>query len=129
MGNQQRGYNYPILAMNERVLSVMGCRYADDVLLDAPWHITQEMISTLNISLVVRGSVRDCSDCPTLDPRDPHEVPLHLGIHKELESEASTTLGDIVARLQGVRKEAETRLAAKHQKERAWYCQKHGLAS
>lgn len=125
--NKQRGYNYPILAMNERVLSVMGCRYVDDVLLDAPWHITEEVIATLGISLVVRGSVRDCASVPTIDPRDPHEVAIRQGKHKEIESEESVTVEDIVARLQGVRKEAETRFAAKQEKERAWYCEKHGL--
>jgi ethanolamine-phosphate cytidylyltransferase len=127
--NEQRGYNYPILNMNERVLSVLGCRYVDDVLLDAPWCITEDMIATMSISVVVRGTVRDCADSATVDPRDPHAVPIRMGIHKELRSKVSLTLGDVVGRLQEVKQEAERRLAEKHRKERAWYCEKHGLAA
>merc|ERR1719188_456166 len=83
--NQQRGYNYPILAMHERVLSVLGCRYVDDILLDAPWVITREMVSTLRLAVVVRGTVRDCAEC-TEEWNDPHEVPRSMGIHVSLES-------------------------------------------
>jgi len=28
---------------------VLGCRYVDDVLLDAPWQVTPEMIATLRL--------------------------------------------------------------------------------
>lgn len=98
--NEQRGFNYPILAMNERVLSVLGCRYVDDVLLDAPWVITEEMVATLKISVVVRGTEHDCADIATADPRDPHAIPIRLGIHQVLQSKNKTTVGDIVQRLQ-----------------------------
>ena len=50
---------------------VLGCRYVDDVLLDAPWRVSQEMIATLGISVVVRGTV--CDTCRDAD--DPHAVP------------------------------------------------------
>ena len=45
--------------LHERVLSVLGCRYVDDVLIDAPWVITPDMISSLNISKVIRGNNQD----------------------------------------------------------------------
>lgn len=55
--NAQRGLNLPILNLYERVLSVLGCRYVDNVLLNAPFVITEEMIRELNISVVVHGSI------------------------------------------------------------------------
>lgn len=125
--NQQRGFNYPLLAMHERVLSVLGCKYVDDILLDAPWHITEEMIATLGITIVARGSIHDCSDICSRDPQDPHAVPLKQGICKALPSESSFTIKDIIHRLQSHRSEAEIRLAEKQKKERAWYCEKHGI--
>merc|ERR1712203_1078993 len=125
--NEQRGYNYPIMNMNERVLSVLGCRYVDDVLLDAPWHITEEMIATMHVSVVARGTVSDADRRAAVDPRDPHEIPIKMGIHKELQSKVSLTMGEIICRLQSVKEEAEVRLAEKYRKERAWYCEKHGL--
>lgn len=54
--NQQRGSNLPIMNLHERVLSVLGCKYVDDVLIDAPYIISQEMISSLKIDVVLKGS-------------------------------------------------------------------------
>ncbi|CAK0888224.1 unnamed protein product [Prorocentrum cordatum] len=115
------------MAMHERVLGVLGCRHVDDVLLDAPWVITREMVATLQLSVVVRGTtVRDCEDA-VAGPCDPHAVPVELGIHVQLESQVGLTLDAIVDRLQGRRKEVEVRQAEKQRREGEWYRQKHGL--
>lgn len=39
--NRYRGSNMPIMNLHERVLSVLGCKYVDDVLIDAPFVITE----------------------------------------------------------------------------------------
>lgn len=44
--NAQRGFNMPIMNLNERVLSVLGCAYVNDVLIDAPLHITRFVIDS-----------------------------------------------------------------------------------
>lgn len=44
--NAQRGYNMPIMNLNERVLSVLGCAHVDDVLIDAPLQITRWVMSS-----------------------------------------------------------------------------------
>jgi len=123
--NRHRGLNYPIMAMNERVLSVLGCRYVDDVLLNAPWDVTEEMIATLRVSAVARGKIRDGGD--RFLEKDPHAVPQALGIHAELDSESALTLQEISERLRARRKEVEMRHAEKARKESEWYRQKHGL--
>lgn len=45
--------NLPIMSLHERVLSVLGCKYVDDVVIDAPYVITRDMINSLNISVVI----------------------------------------------------------------------------
>ena len=55
--NEKRGGNFPIMNLNERALSVMGCRHVDDVLIDSPFVIDHDMIKSLNISVVVDGSL------------------------------------------------------------------------
>jgi len=55
--NQQCGMNLPIMNLHERVLSVLGCKFADDVLIDAPPVISKDMIDYLNIHLVVKGEL------------------------------------------------------------------------
>jgi len=48
--------NFPIMDLHERVLSVMGCRHVGDVLLDAPWTVSSDVIKALRISVVVKGT-------------------------------------------------------------------------
>ena len=52
--NKHRGLNYP-LNMQERVLSVLGCKHVDDVLMDAP-HLSIDQ--SLKISIVATGTSR-----------------------------------------------------------------------
>merc|ERR1711920_974997 len=91
--NEHRGKNYPIMNMQERTMALLGCRYVDDVLLEAPWCITQEMIATLGISLVVDGTCFDGRD------GDPHATPREMGISVTLSSESDLTVEDILTRI------------------------------
>jgi len=124
--NEHRGGQHPTMAMNERVLSVLGCREVDDVLLNAPWFIDQEMISTLAIAVVVCGTAHE-SASRVANPPDPHKVPKDLGIHQEVQSEMFLSIDDIMARLQTRRGDVSKRFEEKQQKEQDWYDQKHGL--
>merc|ERR1712232_270063 len=111
--------------MHERVLSVLGCRYVGDGLIDAPWEITREMIATLNIAVVARGTVRDYADC--FATRDPHSVPITLRMHVQLQSELGLTLEEIESRLNSRRQKMATRYEEKQKSENEWYRSKHGL--
>lgn len=53
--NRHRGMNLPLMTLHERVLSVLGCRFIDYVVVDAPFVITAEVISSVNISEVLHG--------------------------------------------------------------------------
>jgi cytidyltransferase-like protein len=55
--NARYGYNLPIMNLQERVLSVLGCKNVDDVLIDAPYSISADMVSSLNIAYVVKSEV------------------------------------------------------------------------
>ena len=44
-----------LMNLHERVLSVLGCRFVDDVLIDAPYEITEDMLSSLRISEVLES--------------------------------------------------------------------------
>lgn len=53
--NKIKGRNYPVLNLQERTLNVLALKYVDEVIIGAPWQISQNMIKNLNISLVVEG--------------------------------------------------------------------------
>jgi ethanolamine-phosphate cytidylyltransferase len=47
---------FPILSMEERVLSILGCKYVSDVLIDAPYVLSSDLLLSLNISIVITVS-------------------------------------------------------------------------
>jgi len=51
--NRIKGLNYPIMNLHERTLNLLALKYVDDVIMGAPWEITEDMIKTLNIQIVV----------------------------------------------------------------------------
>jgi ethanolamine-phosphate cytidylyltransferase len=48
-----KGINFPILSLNERVLMVLANQYVDDVIMGAPFGVTDDLIKTFNIQVVV----------------------------------------------------------------------------
>uniref|UniRef100_A0A7S3R010 ethanolamine-phosphate cytidylyltransferase n=1 Tax=Dunaliella tertiolecta TaxID=3047 RepID=A0A7S3R010_DUNTE len=59
---ERRGPHLPIMNLHERSLSVLACKYVDEVVIGSPTIITQDLITTFNISLVVRGTMSEMSD-------------------------------------------------------------------
>lgn len=48
-----RGELFPFVSLQERLLMTLACRHVDDVIIGAPYIITKDLISTLNIAKVV----------------------------------------------------------------------------
>uniref|UniRef100_A0A453HPH1 ethanolamine-phosphate cytidylyltransferase n=1 Tax=Aegilops tauschii subsp. strangulata TaxID=200361 RepID=A0A453HPH1_AEGTS len=46
-----RGPHRPIMNLHERSLSVLACRYVDEVIIGAPWHISKDMFVTCELGL------------------------------------------------------------------------------
>jgi len=124
--NARRGANFPIMNLNERVLSVLGCKFVDDVLIDAPWDITREMIASLKISVVVTGTTRDCMD-PTLDTSGYYEVPRQMGILHEVQSRSHITVEDIVDRILSQQSVYQAKLKKKTKAENEYYSDRYGF--
>jgi ethanolamine-phosphate cytidylyltransferase len=124
--NRHRGRNFPLLNLNERVLSVLACKHVDDVLIDPPWHMTREMVAALRIAVVAHGTTHDANDD---GGRDPYEVPKALGVYVELPSRFPLTVDTIVERINA----NHERLAAKVQKkmvaEGDYYANRYGFGA
>ena len=61
---QIRGHGLPILNLYERALSLLSCKFVDEVIIGAPWVITEDLIKSMNITTVVRGTVNDMVNMP-----------------------------------------------------------------
>ncbi|XWS22038.1 hypothetical protein CRYUN_Cryun29cG0000600 [Craigia yunnanensis] len=47
----KRGVHRPIMNLHERSLSVLACRYVDEVIIGAPWEVSKDMVSTFFLGL------------------------------------------------------------------------------
>jgi ethanolamine-phosphate cytidylyltransferase len=70
-----RGENYPIQPLQERILEVLACKYVDEVIIGAPYILTKDLITSLNIQKVV-GFVTD----------DDKPLPQHQQLDQYLEA-------------------------------------------
>lgn len=52
------------MCLQERLLMVMACKYVDDIVIEAPFIITEDLIKSLNISKVVNVSSDDDAVLP-----------------------------------------------------------------
>lgn len=106
--NKYKGSNYPIMPLHERVLCVLSMRVVDEVIIGAPWVISQDMITSLNITIVVQGSVHKGDPesvgkwrkgSVDLTDEDPYAVPKAKDIYREIVSPSRLDTGDIIQRI------------------------------
>lgn len=114
--NKIKGCNYPIMNLHERALSVLSCRYVDEVIIGAPYTVQHELLSSgFNITAVVHGkTVVE----PDTDAQDPYALPKQMGIYHEIETPFSyLTTETLVERILSRRQAYEERNRKKQAKE------------
>jgi len=92
--NKYKGFAFPVMNLIERVLAVLSCRYVDEVVIGAPWEITNDVIKTFNITVVAHGSFYDKTIGGPADYDLAYRGPKALGIFHQLPS-ANQSQGDI----------------------------------
>jgi len=112
--NRYVGSNYPIMNVHERVLSVLACKYVHEVVIGAPFTITNELMNHFKVDVVVHGGTQIIKDESGNDPyrvaRDQHKF-------VKIESSCSLTTASLVERIVKKRKSYEKRNKAKEGKE------------
>jgi len=127
--NQHKGKNYPIMNLHERVLNVLSCKYVDEVVIGAPWNVSQDLITSLGIKVVASGTNTKLDlEFEDRGRADPYECPRRLGIYKEVDSKHSLQTEDVVARLLENRRKYEERNKSRGAKEVAYLKNKEYVA-
>ncbi|KAL2557620.1 Ethanolamine-phosphate cytidylyltransferase [Forsythia ovata] len=116
----KRGAHRPIMNLHERSLSVLACRYVDEVIIGAPLEISKDTITTFNISLVVHGTVAEDNDFQK-EKGNPYAVPISMGIFKLLESPLDVTTSTIIRRIVSNHEAYQKRNEKKGESERRYY--------
>ena len=84
----------PILSMDERVESVAGCRYVDEVIPNAPLTMDRAWIETHNIDIVMHGD-----DFSKEMEELCYKTPIELGIYRTVKYTAGISTTEIIARI------------------------------
>ncbi|KAJ1500437.1 Ethanolamine-phosphate cytidylyltransferase [Coelomomyces lativittatus] len=118
--NQLCGSQYPLMHLHERVLSVLSCRYVDEVVIGAPYRVTKELLEKVYKVHVVAICEKEEEKKP-LSPAfmDPYQLPdaLNLSVRLKPQRFSGFTTSDIVWRIIEQRKLYEERQRRKMQKE------------
>ena len=85
----------PILTMEERVVSVAGCRYVDEVIPNAPWRFDPAWVEKYDIHLVVHGD-----DYTREQQEHYYGVPIEKGIFRTLPYTKGISTTEIIDRCQ-----------------------------
>lgn len=106
-------------------MSVLGCRYVDDVLIDAPYEISSEMIASLRISEVIHGAGdTDGELCSEGDERYRHAK--KQGVFHSLKNSSDFSLKTIFDRVSKNQDTFRARFEKKMKSETQHYKQKYG---
>ncbi|KAK6187180.1 hypothetical protein SNE40_005261 [Patella caerulea] len=112
--NRYKGCNYPIMNLHERVLSVLACRYVSEVVIGAPYSVTNELMDHFKVDVVCHGQT---PIMPDIDGSDPYAEPKRQGKFKIIDSKNSLTTQMIIDRIIKNRLEYESRNKKKEAKE------------
>ncbi|KAI7756388.1 hypothetical protein M8C21_010964 [Ambrosia artemisiifolia] len=96
--SEQRGPHFPLMHLHERSLSVLACRYVDEVIIGAPWEITKDMSQP-----------------------DPYSVPKNMGMFRMIESPKDITTTSVAQRIKANHEIYEKRNAKKEASEKKFY--------
>jgi cytidyltransferase-like protein len=84
----------PIFSMEERVASVEGCRYVDEVIPNAPLTIDRVWIEQHNIDLIVHGD-----DISSETEGVWYKIPIEMGIYRSVGYTLEISTTEIIARI------------------------------
>uniref|UniRef100_A0A8C9H7Q9 ethanolamine-phosphate cytidylyltransferase n=1 Tax=Piliocolobus tephrosceles TaxID=591936 RepID=A0A8C9H7Q9_9PRIM len=81
-----KGKYFPVVSLLERTLNVLAMKVVDDVVIGAPWVITESFIKRFHIDVVLRGTIVDYTYSNY--EIDPYALPKKMGIFQEISSES-----------------------------------------
>lgn len=125
-----RGENYPLMCLQERLLMILACKYVDDVVIEAPFIITEDLIKSLGIHKVVNILSDEDSVRSEYKSIDPFAVAKAQDIYTELPKNSDELTVEKIAMRVAKNKEALTlKFERKSKSENQYYqTKKSGVA-
>ena len=70
------GPGHPIMSLHERALCLLACKFVDDIILGAPFAVTANLCTSMNISVVCAGAAN--TNAKMRKEQDPYAVPKEM---------------------------------------------------
>ena len=118
------GAQHPVLNEKERALSVLACRYADECVIGAPATITNDLLTTFNISVVIAED----ESAHIIGGKDVNALAVQRGLYATVPREHDCSVLHVAQRIMENRAEFEARNSRKTKSESAYYAQKKTMA-
>ena len=113
------------MTLYERVLSVLGCRFVDDVLIDAPYAVTSKLVASLNIAEVLHGTSSDGKNGGNMRFSTRYKYPIEAGIFNMLESPSNYKVDKILQKIRRDRDSFGAKFERKMKAENDFYNNKY----
>lgn len=96
-----RGEHYPLLNVQERVLNILALKYVDEVVIGAPYVVTQQLLNMFNVTIVLKGSETPVDEKVDYEitENDPYQLPKKLGIFKKVWLDCNVTSENLITRI------------------------------
>lgn len=96
-----RGDQFPLVCLQERLLMLLCCKFVDDIVVEAPYIVTKDLLTSLNIDKVVNVVSADDKVLPQHQDIDPYQVCKDLGVYvEERAAQDELTVEKIAMRVQ-----------------------------
>ena len=92
-----RGENYPIQTLQERILEVLACKYVDEVIIGAPYILTKDLITSLNIHKVIHFITNEDKPLKQFLRLDQYEAAKDLQIYSQIAAKENDFTLEMIA--------------------------------
>lgn len=93
------GHNFPLLSLHERVLNVLACKYVDEVVIGAPWFVTEDLLKSFNIQHVIEVTPKSQEPEPKPYVLDNYRLAKEKGIYAKVEVGSQITVDMLIDRI------------------------------
>merc|ERR1719263_1539191 len=102
----------------ERLLAILACRHVDDLLVNAPWPVTNAFLEAQGIDIICYGVTGDAGLLPL---EDPYSAIRGQGFLRQVDSGVDLSVEVILKRLAPAREELQQRYLRKSEAEAAFW--------
>lgn len=112
----------PVMSLQERALNVLQCKWVDEVVIGAPWSVTNDLVKTLGVHVVARAMPKATGAGAAGLKRMPDPVAgvLSRGIVREIHPPSDLHTSAVIARILENRALYEARNKSRQHKEEAY---------